>query len=191
VRKWKRYHDAVIEGPNSLTVSALDYVHNRESALDIGAGNLRDARLLVDKGFKRVIAVDSSEISLDYPHDGIDLHIARIQDFEMGENQHDLVVACNVLFFLGIEEIQDLFTQVLTSLRSGGVFACNVLGMRDEIFSADGRRVFFTVNSLLDLIHGCYVIGIGEREGEGRSPSAPPDSPLKHYHTMNLMVRKL
>lgn len=57
---WKEYYKAKASNPPSkVLVDALQYVKNKETALDLGAGGLVDTKFLLQEGFN-VAAVDSS-----------------------------------------------------------------------------------------------------------------------------------
>ena len=61
MKRWQSYHERAGETPNPIVVSVLkEYVHTREGALDLGAGNLRDSKFLKNQGLNRVVAVDLS-----------------------------------------------------------------------------------------------------------------------------------
>ena len=57
---WKKYYkDTEGRPPRKELIEALEFVQNRDSALDLGAGAMQDSVYLLSQGFKEVIAVDS------------------------------------------------------------------------------------------------------------------------------------
>ncbi len=188
-QKWDQYHDRVGEKPNSLVVSVLEqYVEKRGAALDLGAGNLRDSRFLKRRGFARVVAVDYSDESLAFSTDGVELHIRSIQAYEVKANTFDFVISCNTLFFLPGALVEEVFESVLSGLRSGGVFACNVLGPEDDWVLRGAPVSFFRESDILRLCRGFEVIDANPMHFDQASSVA--GRPPKHWHQWCLVLRK-
>lgn len=192
MKNWDSYHQRVGAVPNSLVTSALrDYVRGRSASLDLGAGNLRDSMFLLKQGFARVIAVDNSEESLAFRQDGIELHIAEIEDFRTEENSIDFAICCNTLYFLDRQSIVKVFRNVFSGLRSGGVFACHVLG-KDDVWVGEGRPVsWFTEESMLSLNVDFSLIKTGERRDRyaGTDGEGPRAAALLR-HQLSMVLRK-
>lgn len=140
------------------------FVTERGASLDLGAGNLRDSKFLLSHGFARVVAVDISEESLAFATEGIDLRIAPIETFVPDSNAFDFAFCCNCLFFLPPEHTANVFKNVLTGLRPGGVFTCNVLGEEDDWIVRRRNAVCFTKESLLALTPGFKVLKMSEEK---------------------------
>lgn len=187
--QWIRYHERVGEKPNSLVVSVLEqYVEKRGAALDLGAGNLRDSRFLKRMGFSRVVAVDSSDESLAFSADGVELHIRPIQTYAAKANTFDFVISCNTLFFLPDALVEEVFESVLLGLRSGGVFACNVLGPKDDWVLRGAPVSSFQKSDIVRLCEGFEVIDANPVHFDQPSPVA--GRPPKHWHQWCLVLRK-
>lgn len=59
---WENYYNAhANRKPNEQVVRAAALCREREEALDLGAGTLIESKFLLDNGFKKVTAIDSSE----------------------------------------------------------------------------------------------------------------------------------
>jgi 2-polyprenyl-3-methyl-5-hydroxy-6-metoxy-1,4-benzoquinol methylase len=187
--QWAMYHRIVGNTPNPLAVDAVDYVQTKKTALDIGAGNLRDSRFLKSTGFERVVAVDPDESSLHYASSHIELHTSSIQDLGMEENTFDLILGCNVLFFLTDEEIRLLLKRILASLKPGGILACNTLGVKDQLYGKTGAARY-NYETLASLTIGFDVLGIAEQEGDRRSIIHSFEVPLGTMHLWSLVLRK-
>jgi hypothetical protein len=178
MKQWETYHLHVGEIPNQLIVGCLnDFVTRREASLDLGAGNLRDSRFLQSQGFTKLVAVDGSEESRTFLTEGIELHISPIETFVPEKNAFDFAFSCNTLFFLTPSQVADVFKNVFKGLRSGGVFACNVLGGEDD-WVIQGRNVSsFTKKTLTALANGFELNEHGFVIG-------------KFWHQLNIVTRK-
>lgn len=180
--KWQQYYDKVGEKPNSLVLQAVEKTKSRQAALDLGAGNLRDSKYLLSKGFARVIAVDHLPDSREFLVDGIELHISAIECGEIAPEFYDLVICCNTFFFIDSCFVKRLFGDVLEGLRPGGIFACNVLGKEDDWVLAGNPVSSFIEEELLSLCNGFKVIdGLSEvRYNDGQ----------KNWHLWSLLLQK-
>ena len=187
----EEYQKRAGKGPNSLVLHALDFVLERSASLDLGAGNLRDSRFLLKQGFERVVAVDGSETSRKFASAGIELHIARIEEWEPELRAYDFAFSCNTLFFLSHAQVAKVFQSVSKSLRSGGIFACNVLGEKDGWVLRGERVSYYTEETLLALCADFELIGTGESKilGSSLATRTTPRVP-KFWHQRNPIVRK-
>ena len=88
-------------------------------ALDLGAGNLRNAIALSSIGY-RVLAIDSEAPSSQHP--GIEFVRSRVQDLDF-ESCHafNLVIASGILQFLSEVDANSLLHRVHAKLAPGGV----------------------------------------------------------------------
>ncbi len=186
---WDWYYQLVGERPNSLVMSVLEeYVQARGAALDLGAGNLRDSKFLRRAGFTRVVAVDRSETSLAYSTEGVELYIQPIQDYQAEPDAFDFVISCNTLFFLAEASVEKVFRNVLSGLRTGGVFACNVLGPEDDWVFQGVPVSFFLKRDIPRLCAGFEVIDVNSVHFD--QPSRTMGRPPKHWHQWCFVLRK-
>lgn len=192
MKQWQSYHERVGEIPNPIVVSVLkEYVHTREGALDLGAGNLRDSKFLIKQGFKRVVAVDFSQESYAFLTEGIELEICPIQIYEPEANTFDFAVSCNTLFFLTFRSVTEVFRNVFEGLRSGGVFACNVLGSEDDWGVCGGGPSVssFTEETLRSLCKDFKILDIGESRNHAHV-NTPEGLANKFWHQWSIVVQK-
>ena len=186
MKKWDEYYKRAGEKPNQLVAGVLEEnVSGRTASLDLGAGNLRDSKFLLEQGFSRVVAVDCSEQSRDFAVDGIELHIEPIQTYGIEKNTYDYIVCCNTLFFLKPNEVVDLFNGVFDGLRAGGVFTGNVLGKEDEWVLNGAPVSSFTGGALEILLSRFKMIDLGDVKYH--APSNPP----KFWHLWSFVVQKV
>ncbi len=188
---WKGHHKLVGNSPNTLVTMVLDDFHiNRESALDLGAGNLRDAKYLLRRGFHRVVAVDKSEESLDFATKGIEIEISPIELYCPKKESFDFVVCCNTFFFLEEMYITQVFKNVMDGLRPGGIFVCNVLGKKDEWVKKRKPVLSFTRGELRALCDGYEIVGSGEFQNYGLNTTYDGKVVQKFWHQLAIVVRK-
>lgn len=186
---WGDYFQRVGNKPNSLVVSLLrDYPINRGVALDLGAGNLRDAQYLLSQGFKKVTAVDSSPLSQNFVTEGIELQQCPIQEFRVDSCSVDFAISCNTLFFLNKREVEKVFKSVHQSLVPQGYFTCNVLAPKDGWVVDQGRRDVhpFIKKEVLAFCKMYSQFEIGELLTQGSDASGYP----KLWHQWSIVVRK-
>lgn len=151
MKSWLGYYDAVGNEPNTLVRYVLHHVTRRGTALDLGAGNLRDCMFLRDNGFSRVIPVDSSWETREFSTDMIVPHISPVEKYAAPANSVDLVVSCNTLFHLNAEQVRTTFENTYRALRNGGVFACNVNGNNDDTAWEGTTSSSFSAGEILDI----------------------------------------
>jgi hypothetical protein len=125
---WSGYYQKV-SAPNRLMVGAfIEHVRCRDAALDLGAGNLRDSKLLQRLGFKRIVAVDSSPESRTFLVPGIELQETPIERYRPEINTFSFAFSCHTLFLLKPSQVYTVFERVWYGLQKDGVFACNLMG---------------------------------------------------------------
>src|SRR3989344_2815561 len=81
--------------PRPLLVKALNFVKERNSALDLGAGSLNDSKYLLEQGFKKVTAVDSDPTVLQFAKElnkpNFNCVISAFDKFDFPIEEYDLV----------------------------------------------------------------------------------------------------
>lgn len=100
---WGGYYEMIGEKSHTknLEVAVIKYCTEKNKALDVGAGNLRDTKFLLDQGFE-VVAVDPSPSSvaiaekIHHPKFSMLSKPAGAIDFE--SETFDVVNAQNILF---------------------------------------------------------------------------------------------
>lgn len=180
------YHKHVGAAPNPLVTSVVETVScGRGAALDLGAGSLRDSKFLKESGFARVVAVDSSEESLAYAVEGIELVIAPIQNYRPDRNAFDLIISCNTLFFVKKRSVEQLLQAMHKALRPGGIMAFNVLGMNDP-WARNPSNSAFTLKEVQALTHRFKI----ESLGEVRQMMPTASGGQKFWHQWVLVLRR-
>jgi SAM-dependent methyltransferase len=144
MKDWSLYHQAVGNTPNSLVELVLrNHLGQRLRAFDLGAGNMRDAKFLLQQGFKEVTAVDEDPAAETFVVPGIDFKCQSITKYKLAKNSFDLGISCNTLLYLSFFEVSQVLEIVYKGLRPGGIFGCNLLGMNDDWVRTYNPRVSF------------------------------------------------
>ena len=191
MKEWKAYYERVGQKPNQLVVHALEkFVIRKDAALDLGAGNLRDSKFMIEQGFVLVVAVDSSRESLAFKTDKIELKIMPIEKFMPKKDSFDFVSCCNTLFFLTPKQIANVFQNVKEGLRSGGIFICNVLGKDDDWAFNNIPVSSFTEDSLVSICQGFNIRGIGEERNINKTVNEHGFEISKFRHQLSIVVEK-
>lgn len=170
---WKEYHAKTKNSkPNFLVEEALKHVQ-KGTALDLGAGSLKDSLFLKSKGFD-VVALDKEPLG---PIEDLEVVQSDYKDFNYGE--YDLVCAFYSLPFAG-----KYFNEVFDKLKSTkAVLAFQLFGDRDEWKGKDGL-VFHTKEELDKLLEGFEVLYF--KEEEQVKPTA--SGSLKHWHVFHVVA---
>ena len=128
--------------PNSGLVDFFNAlrVHftERHAALDLGAGNGRDALWLKHgAGFEKVVAVDLCEeiTSFGQTHPEIECHQMRIEGFVPLERDFNLCLCLNTLWYMSKEDTVATIQKIYQALRPGGILICNLMGPKDAYVS--------------------------------------------------------
>ena len=186
---WKGYFENTKDKPpRSLLVKALEYVSNRDTAIDLGSGALNDSIFLLKEGFRKVIALDkepvAKEIADTFPSDQFEYVISPLETFEFSTT-FDLVNAQYSLPFINPKEFDSVFKKIRLALKEGGIFVGQFFGDRDE-WSSGNKMTFHTKEQAVDLLSGLEILLFEEKEND--RPTAAGQ--MKHWHVFDFIVRK-
>lgn len=188
---WKNYYKVhSSRRPREQVVKAAALCDEKEQALDLGAGTLVESAFLLDDGFKKVTAVDSSEQARIFAKKldpkRFTLETCSYLEFSFQENTYDLVNALYSLPFNGPDNFENLIEDIRVSLKPGGIFVGQLFGVRDG-FNNDGTKlVFQTREEALQLLRGLDLIEFEEVENDGKTV----EGTAKHWHVFHFTVRK-
>ena len=193
MNKSKRWNDFFEKnkniGPRSYLVDALQYVKNKEKALDLGAGTLRDSKYLLEQGFKEVTAVDSEEQIQSFAQNinNLEIIVSRFEDLELTENTYDLINAQYSLPFMKKEYFIDFITKVKKALKKDGIFVGTFFGINDSWNTDEYKtEIFHTREELLKLFDGYELIELLEKEEN--KPAVNQE--MKHWHSFHVTAQK-
>ena len=138
-------------------------LHNKNAAVFVGAG------LSVGSGY-----VDWSTLLNEI-----------IQDLGLDPESLDLVFAGFSLFFLRFWEFGQVWQRILQALKPGGIFAGQLLGVKDDW--AERGYTVHTLEEVQSLLHPFEVLYFEEAERDGETLLREP----KHWHVFHVVGRKI
>ncbi len=174
--------------PRPLTKKALTFLHNKKTALDIGGGSLNDTKYLLENGFL-VDVVDSEQHSFDISRElkniKLNMFLGKVEDYDMGIDHYDLVVANYVLPFIKMEMLSQVMKNIYISLRDKGVF-CGIFFGHNDFFRNNPEILFNTKEEVLQLIDEYEILYFAEVQKKSKNY----DLNQKNYHSFEFIVRK-
>lgn len=188
--KARKYYERTSDrAPSFLLTRAVKiYAKDTGEALDLGCGAFRDTKYLLLIGFS-VTAVDKRSLVRDYaenlPSDRFRLNIADIKDFDYGIRNYDLINAHFSIPFNSKNDVRDIFSKIKRSLKPGGMFVGNLLGLNDEWYG-DADKSFHTLQEARELVEGLEIIELSEIEKDGSTADGKP----KHWHFIDVIAQK-
>ncbi len=194
---WKEYYELHADVPHTPNLEkAVDqYCPEPGKALDIGAGSLRDTKFLLAKGFE-VTAVDPSPASFSIAEALNNPSLTFVQEvigkWNFPEDTLILVNAEDVLFHFSLERLNSIFKKIENSLKTGGVFSGNFLGIHDEWNQEGASMSFLTKNELEDLFKNFDIKKLTEIEKEGTTAMSEISGiqKTKHWHMFRIIAVK-
>ena len=178
---------------NTVNVQITD-IHERFMAympkggaiLDFGCGSGRDTKFFLEKGYQ-VAATDGSEKLCEAAsaYTGIKVRNLLFAELDYVE-EYDGIWACSSILHLPKDELRDVFTKMIRTVKTGGViytsFKCGDFeGMRDGRYFTD-----FTCDSFDDFIKEFPKLKLEE---EWVSSDARPGRSDEEW--LNVILRKV
>lgn len=171
----------------------------RGRALDLGAGDGRNALFLAESGYD-VTAVDLSQVGLDKLHTSAEkrglanrIHTVctDVRDYVPPTDSFDLVLAVTLLDHLPQEDIAPVYSAATGSLKAGGIFYAQSHTVDDPGHTDRKERAsdlapmihhYFDHNELLRLaLDDFHILWYQEKPEEDHSHGAP------HHHVFAKM----
>ncbi len=172
--------------PRKELLEGVEYVTNKDSALDLGAGALQDSEYLLSQGFKEIVAVDSEPAIQSMSNDErVKIVIGSFEDFDFPTDHFNLVNAQYSLPFTNPQHFERVFTSLKNSLTKDGVFVGQLFGDRDG-WNQNENMTFLTKEYVTELIADMEVIKFSEEEKDGQTAAGEE----KHWHIFNLILKK-
>jgi trans-aconitate methyltransferase len=184
------YRQHLSRPPRSLLVKAVSFCTNKDAALDLGAGTLVETKFLLDSGFKKVTALDSSpEIETfaeGIKDERLEITIKRYQDFVLLSERYDLINASYALPFYGTEGFEAFIERLISALRPGGISTGQLFGVKDG-WNVPGKNMAFqTIEEAKGLLRGLEIELFTEEDKDGTVASGE----AKHWHLFHFIARK-
>jgi tellurite methyltransferase len=188
---WQTYYNQHLSRPpRSLLVKALFFCKNKDSAFDVGAGTLIESKFLLDSGFKKVTAVDSSpeikNFAKQINDSRLEVHVEPYQDMVLFPNSFDLITASYALPFYGQQGFKEFIEKLIFSLKPGGVFTGQFFGNRDGWNTGIKDMAFQTTEEAKNLLNDLKVELFNEEEKDGTIASGE----AKHWHVFHFIAVK-
>jgi SAM-dependent methyltransferase len=160
-------------------------------AVDLGAGSGRDVIEMLRRGW-RVLAIDAEPDAIDAlnarpdlpPEADLSGNIARFENATWPEC--DLVNSSFALPLCAPKDFEDVWRQIVSSLRPGGRFAGQLYGERDSWVGRDGMT-FHSRTQVEALLADFDVEYFVEEEDD----STTPRGEAKHWHVFHIVARRL
>jgi tellurite methyltransferase len=194
---WKQYYElhAAMPHTKSLEIAVNDYCKNGGEALDLGAGNLRDTKFLLEKGFKvRALdpSPDSALLAEELHHPNLIMVPKLIRDYDFPENYFSLINAQGILFHLPIQRLKAVISKIKNSLKHEGVFTVELLGLNDDWNKEESEKTFLSKEQLEELLNGFEIIYLDEYERNVTSAASEiaGTNELKHWHKFRIIAIK-
>ena len=187
---WKRYIDVTSgQRPRALYLDAVSRFDRPQTAVDLGCGAGNESTDLLRRGWE-VLAVDSDPAAIDSVkrRAGADsaklsTRIAEFADLELPERH--FVHAGFSLFFAAPTQFPRLWATIMQALPSGGRFAGQLLGERDD-WATEPELTVHNAGQIAALCAGFMVERHTETAQAGPSLAGP-----KFWHLHELILRKV
>ena len=188
-KDWSEYYEITKANPPSkLLVKALEYVTNKDKALDIGAGALKDTRYLLNQGFW-VTAIDKSPLMVQEAKalgsNKVQAFTTSFEDFAFPKNEYDIASAMFSLPFTEPTHFEVVFNRIKDSLKKGGIFCGQFFGLNDE-WSKNPRMTFHSETQVKELLNDLELILFEEIEEDSTTANGTP----KHWHIFHIIGKK-
>ncbi len=187
---WEEYYKKHSKRkPREQLYRAISYCNKKNTALDLGSGNLIESKFLVENGFKKVVAIDSSSETMDFLDSSLKkkiiLLIVPFKDYQFSLNTFDLVNAQYSLPFYGKEDFATFFNRIKSSLTKNGVFVGQFFGISDGWNTSESDLIFHTREDVLLLLKDFKIIEFFEEEKDGTTAKGD----LKHWHVFHVIAQ--
>lgn len=189
---WSNHHEVTKESPPSETLKkALDFVTNKGSALDLGAGGLKDTKHFLKLGFDSVTVVDSEPnvgLAVDELSSDKVAYIGSPYDsYDFPEDKFDIINAQYSIPFNHPDTFSEMFTRLKKSLKKNGIFVGQFFGENDEWNNTDTEMSFHTKSEVEELLAGLEIIELKEENRNSRLTSGTP----KRWHLFNVIAKRI
>ena len=188
---WGLFYDAVAERPpHDTTVAALDAFAAPGFAVDLGCGDGRDTRLLLERGW-RVLAIDAEAAAIERlsarvpagAEGRLETQVAPFEDARWPEA--DFVNASFSLPFCAPDRFDEVWARVRAGLAPGGRFAGQLFGDRDG-WVGTKDLVFLPRARVEVLLDGLELERFDELEEDGHTALGD----AKHWHVFHIVARR-
>lgn len=187
---WSKHHELTRNDPPSdLLIKALAFVQNKNQALDIGDGGLKDTRYFLDQGFE-VTAVDQEKRMMvaaeSIRSEKLHCQVSKFVDFKFPRDTFDIASAMFALPFDPPDIFEIVFKNVRQSLLKNGIFCGQLFGTRDG-WSENSNMTFHTKAQAEALFAEMNILSFVETEKDSHTKDGKP----KHWHLFHVIAKKM
>lgn len=179
---WSNYYNLTKNTPpHRSLIKTLRYLKNKDIALDIGSGGLRDSKYLITK-FKKVTAIDKIKAS-DIPKK-LEFKKVSFEKFIFPVNKYDLVNAQFSLPFLPKKIFLKVWRKLEKSLKQNGIFIGQFFGDKDEWVG--NNYSFFNKKEVKELLKNFKILKFDEIKKKNKLAGGS----IKKWHYFEVVIRK-
>ncbi|MBL4644534.1 MAG: methyltransferase domain-containing protein [Candidatus Pacebacteria bacterium] len=172
--------------PDALVRRAIKVLGRTGNALDVGAGSLRNTKLMLESGFE-VTAIDKDPIILEaakeIQNSDLFVEVLGMADYEF-KKKYDLIISINVLPFLDKDTLLNSIPKMKDALVDDGVLAVTFFGVRDDWADKEDMS-FFIREEVEELFSDMNVIMFSEEDYDGEIIQKIP----KHWHIFRIIAK--
>lgn len=188
---WEKYIEKRFESPHRpLLEESLQYLKNKKTALDLGAGSMNDSKYLLEQNFEHVIAVDTDEAAVTFAQaitaKQFEFQQESFLNFHYNESYFDLINAQYALPFLSPNQFKEVFPKILLGIKEGGIFCGQFFGNRDTWTHKNDTMNFHTREEITQLFTNLKIIKLEEEENDGVTALGNN----KHWHVFHVIAIK-
>lgn len=196
IDSWENYYNAVGDSAHHKCVEdAVKYVLEKDFALDIGAGNLRDTKYLLSEGFK-VVAVDLSPLSAqkarELAHKNLEFFEGFIGAYSFPENRFSFVNAQGMLFHFSEPHFSHLIKMITRTTKQGGIFCANFIGKNHTWNYPGTTKTIVDKEDILKILSDFEILSFKEEEWDETLEFAKAKGATspKHWHDYFVIAKK-
>lgn len=188
--QWSEHFEQTKGYPASkLLEISIPLCGERQEALDLGAGALRDTKFLLSTGFKKVTVIDIDPTVKKYadkiPPSLLNFQIKPFEKIKLKANHFDLINAQFSLPFTKPPHLPGLIEQIKSALQPGGIFCGNFFGPKDD-WAKKPEMSFTSKTKIKQLLKGLKILYLNERKFSGRTA----DGNAKNWHLIEIIAQQ-
>lgn len=189
-KSWAEYFEKnKHQTPPALLEQTIKLVDNREHALDLGAGPLTGAKLMLSFGFKKVTAIDQEPSIKNYrdkiPVKQLAIRIKSFEKLKLPINTYDLISAQYSLPFTSPAHLPALIDQIKKSLKPNGYFCGQFFGPQDDWNTPTTTLCFHSRTEIKSLLKPLEIIYLKEKNHLGSTSDGQP----KNWHIFEIICK--
>lgn len=199
---WKEYYELIEKKDHTKNLEkAINYCEQKDFALDLGAGNLRDTKFLLDQGFN-VTAIDTSSVSasiaeqLNNPL--LTMFPKAIREYDFPDNHFSLVNIQGTIFHFHKDRFKIVLNNIKKTLKQGGVFCVDFIGEKDDWNTSDRTNIILTKEKLDILQEDFEIKSLHDYEKDETQETADLKAKYKndetykpkHWHHIDIIAIK-